>query len=356
MVNGARLAALAGGCALLALLSGCATAPKAATKAYTFFPPAPDEPRVQFLTAFSSDVDFGWRNSFADFITGKPAAPNQLVKPYGLASESGRILVCDTVRGTVQVFDLRKRRSQYFTPRGEGRLQMPINIAIDEDGTRYVADTGRNQVGIFNKDNTYLGAIGIKDEMKPCDVAITADRLYVADLKSHAVRVYDKAQRKFLFAIPRDPNAAEGKLFSPVNLAVNPKGRLLVSDIGGFVVQAYDLEGKFLQTIGKQGVGAGAFARPKGVAVDRTGLTYVVDAATQVVQIFDPDGRLLMYFGQPGASTKGELSLPAGVDIDYENVGYFQKYLAPGRQCEYLILVTSQFGPHKVNVYGFLKK
>jgi hypothetical protein len=75
-----------------------------------------------------------------------------------------------------------------------------------------------------------------------------------------------------------------------------------------------------------------------------------------VVQIFDPEGRLLLFFGQPGASTQGELTLPAGVDIDYENVDYFQKYLAPGQQCEYLILVTSQFGPHKVNVYGFLKK
>jgi len=178
----------------------------------------------------------------------------------------------------------------------------------------------------------------------------------VGDLKGHAVRVYDKAQRKLLFTIPRDLKAAEGKLFSPVNLAVDPQGRLLVSDVGGFAVQVFDLEGKFLRTIGKQGVGAGAFARPKGLAVDRAGLAYVVDAATQVVQIFDPEGRLLLFFGQPGATTQGELILPAAVNIDYENTGYFQKYLAPGQQCEYLILVTSQFGPRKVNVYGFLKK
>jgi hypothetical protein len=90
--------------------------------------------------------------------------------------------------------------------------------------------------------------------------------------------------------------------------------------------------------------------------VDREGRAYVVDAATQVVQIFDSEGRLLMYFGAPGASTQGELGLPAGVDIDYENVGYFQKYLAPGHECEYLVLVASQVGPRKVNVYGFLKK
>ena len=221
---------------------------------------------------------------------------------------------------------------------------------------RYVADTERKQVVIFNKDDTYAGAIGVKDEMKPCDVAVTADRLYVADLQGHAVRVYDKASRKFLFNIPQDTKQEEAKLFSPANLAIDGKDRLLVSDMGGFLVQVYDLEGKWLKSFGKQGVGAGAFARPKGVGVDKEGRAYVVDAATQVVQIFDTEGKLLLYFGEPGASTQGELSLPAGLTIDYENVGYFQKYLAPGQECEYLVMVTSQVGPRKVNVYGFLKK
>ena len=132
--------------------------------------------------------------------------------------------------------------------------------------------------------------------------------------------------------------------------------RLLVSDVGGFAVQIYDLDGKYLRTLGQQGLAPGSFARPKGVAADHQGLAYVVDAATQLVQIFDAEGRLLLYFGQPGASTRGQLTLPASIKVDYDHVGYFQKYLAPGYQCEYLIFVTSQFGPNKVSVYGFLKQ
>lgn len=340
---------------LLALLGGCATAPKTATK-FTFFPPPPDEPRVQFLTAFSSDVELGRGNSFSEFVTGKVAAPNSLIKPYGLALQDGKIYVCDTMANAVQVFDLRKRRVRYFAPRGESRMETPINITIDTDGTRYVADTGRNQVLIYGKDESFLGAIGTKGEMRPCDVAITSDRLYIADLKNHVIQVYGKSDRKLLFSIPRDPKAEQGKLFSPTNLALDKQGRLLVADTGAFTVQVYDLEGKFLRTIGQQGVAPGLFARPKGIAVDRTGMTYVVDAATQVVQVFDPEGKLLMFFGQPGASTYGELVLPAGVKVDYENVEYFQKYVAPGYRCEYLILATSQFGSRKVNVYGFVKK
>ena len=196
---------------MLALLNGCTTKPPAPAS-YTFFPPAPDEPRVQFLTSFSAGIDLGRSTSFIDFITGRPAPPYSLIKPYGLAVKDGKIFVCDTVAGAVEVFDLVKKRARYFAPRGEGRLLMPINISIDADGTRYVADTGRGQVVIFDKDGNFLGAMGTKNEMKPCDVAVASDRLYIADLKGHAVRVYDKAARKLLFTIPRDPKATQGAI------------------------------------------------------------------------------------------------------------------------------------------------
>ena len=91
--------------AFLALLSGCATQKKA-PKSYTFFPPAPDEPRIQFLTSFSSDVDLGRTGSFAEYVMGKPAGPNPLVKPYGLAAKDGKVFVCDTMASSIEVFDL----------------------------------------------------------------------------------------------------------------------------------------------------------------------------------------------------------------------------------------------------------
>jgi DNA-binding beta-propeller fold protein YncE len=342
------------GCVLLGVLSSCATAPKT-TQPYTFFPPPPDDPHVQFLTSFSADTDLGRSWSFEEFITGtKPAKP--LVKPYGLALHGGKIFVCDTVEGMVQVFDLKERRSTYFQPQGEGRMMMPLNISIDDDGTRYVADSLRNQVLVYGPDGVYVTAIGKKDELRPTDVAVSTDRLYITDLQSHAVRVYGKADRKLMFSIPVATNITKGKLFSPVNLALDKaNSRLLVSDMGGFSVQVYDLDGKYLSTIGQQGVGLGSFSRPKGVAVDHEGITYVVDAAVQVVQMFDKQGRLLMYFGQPGSSTRGQLLLPASVKLDYAHADYFKKYVAPGHRCEYLILVTSQFGPDLVSVYGFLK-
>jgi len=72
------------------------------------------------------------------------------------------------------------------------------------------------------------------------------------------------------------------------------------------------------------------------------------------VQIFDRDGRFLMFFGESGDGPGG-LLLPAKVAIDYDNLKYFQRYLQPGFQAEYLVFVTSQVGPRRVSVFAFGK-
>ena len=156
--------------------------------------------------------------------------------------------------------------------------------------------------------------------------------------------------------VPRNVTSEEAKLFSPTNVAVDREGRIYVSDTGGFTVKVYDAEGNFVRSLGERGLDPGRFALPKGVAVDRDGRAYVVDAATGLAQVFDADGKLLMFFGDPKTGGMGAMYLPAGIAIDYENVGLFQKYAMPGRKLEYLIFVTNQAGTQKVGVYGFLGK
>jgi len=83
------------GCALLlALFSGCSTTTKA-PNTYTFFPPSPDEPHIQFLTSFASDADLGRGRTFADYITGEQKTTDPLIKPYGLAVHDGVLMLTD---------------------------------------------------------------------------------------------------------------------------------------------------------------------------------------------------------------------------------------------------------------------
>ena len=338
------------------LVAGCATTKNKAPQTYSVYPQPPDEPRVQFLTSFSNETELGGQGDFAKFVVGKDQAYRPLWKPYGITATKGTIFVCDTQPGNVTAVDLAKRRFRYLRPTGLAAIKMPIGVAVDRAGNRYVTDTVRGQILIFNPRGELLDQIGAKDEMKPCGIAIEGDRLYVTDLQNHAVRVYDLKSRRLLLTSQTDGAVGDAQLFSPTNIAVDREGRMYVSDTGGFTVKVYDANGKYLRTIGERGLEAGRFALPKGVAVDREGRTYVVDAATGLAQIFDSDGKLLMFFGEPKAGGAGAMYLPAGIAVDYENISYFTKFIMAGRKLEYLIFVTNQAGTQKVNVYGFLSK
>ena len=58
-----------------------------------------------------------------------------------------------------------------------------------------------------------------------------------------------------------------------------------------------------------------------------------------------------MFFGGP-YQAHGDMYMPAGVEVDYLNLSYFKKYVAPGYDLKYLVLVTNQFGPDKLSIYG----
>jgi DNA-binding beta-propeller fold protein YncE len=193
--------------------------------------------------------------------------------------------------------------------------------------------------------------LGNKGQFRPTDVAIAGNRLYVVDIKNHQVQVLDKSSGQVLFTIGK-AGSEPGELFQPTNVAIGPDGDVYVTETGNFRVQRFTRDGAHVRFYGQQGNLPGDFARPKGLAVDRQGRIYVGDAAIQNVQIFENDGRLLMDFGRPIEGLEG-LNLPAAVRLDYDNLDRFRDYASPGFNIEYLVLVVSQFGPNKVDVYGF---
>jgi DNA-binding beta-propeller fold protein YncE len=347
---------LIGVAALIVLLTaGCSTS-KPKPQNFLFFPPAPDEPRIQYLMSFGSENELGGNSKFNEFLLGEEKVYRPIWKPYGVAIQGGKIYVCDTQAGNISIADIAKRKMRYLRPEGQAAMKVPVNLAVDKDGTIYVADTGRSQVLVYDKDGNLIEALGKRAEMQPGAVAVTSDRLYITDMTNHCVRVYSKADRKLLFTAPRDSSNDKIKPFGPTNIAVDQQGRMYVSDTRGFNVKIYDADGNHLRTVGDLGVTPGQFTLPKGIGADHEGRFYVVDAAAPVVQFFDAEGRLLMFFGQPNSSGSAGLYLPAGLAVDYENVGLFKKFAAPGYDIEYLILLTNQIGPQKVSVFGYLRK
>jgi hypothetical protein len=217
-----------------------------------------------------------------------------------------------------------------------------------------VTDPIRGQVVVFGGDDRYVRAYGKPGDWKPVDAAPFEDMLYVTDIDHGMVKVFDKKTGEIVKTIG-DKGEPSQRLDRPTNLAFDREGNLYVADTGKFQIAKYDRDGHFIAIIGKVGDAPGNFARPKGVALDRDAHLYAVDAAYNNVQMFNKDGKLLMFFGEAG-NEPGNLMLPAQVDIDYDNVKYFQQYADPSFDVEYLIIVTSQFGPRRVNIFGFGKE
>ena len=325
-----------------------------------FYPSLPDAPRIQYLTSFSVAGDVkekkqkksGW---LSNFVLGEenPEDDEGPEKPYGVSLNNGQVHVVDTRGGGYAIFDVPGKDYRFTVGSGSAVMTKPVNIEIDNEGTKYVTDTERGQILAFDSDDNFLRVYGERGQFRPTDVLVDEDRLYVVDIQEHQIMVLDKKTGIELSSFG-GPGAEENNFFQPTNIALGPDKHLYISDTGNFRVQKFTRDGEFVQSFGA-GVGTapGNFARPKGVAVDRMGRLYVVDAAFETVQIFDTSGDLLLYFGEPASTHHGGLDLPAAIDIDYDSVPYFQQYADPNFKLEYIIVVANQFGNSKVSVFGF---
>lgn len=320
------------------------------------YPPPPDTARLQYLTRIAGSPDVTGERSLSllQKILGEQEENlgRPIIKPYGIATRRGKIYVCDTMLRGVEVIDLEARTFEYFQPRGGDRMVKPVNCFVDPEGWLYVTDVGREEVIVYSDSGRYSGRIGAEELARPGDVFVEGERVWVSDVRAGKVHVYDRDSRRLLFSFPDADAPSAARLAAPANLFV-AADRVYVSDALLAVVKVYTIEGEFVSTLGSRGDRFGQFARPKGVAVDREGIVYVVDAAFANVQVFDRSGRLLTFFGGPGEEP-GRMWLPAKVVVDYENLDYFRQYVHPSFELKYLVLVTNQYGPAKVSIYGFV--
>ena len=334
-------------------LAGCA-GPEIKTGP-VFFPPPPNPPRIQFLKGIADSRDIEEiKSGFTLFMTGKQEADTvkPIVKPYGISTHKGKIYVSDLGGSSIVIIDPAKKDVSYLKGNyGLGKLKKPSNVAFDANDNIYVSDPLRKDVVVFRPDGEFLRAIGKEYNMKPADIAISGDDLFVLDLANNVIKAFDLRDGSLVGDFGKATESGAEGLAVPTSLAMDSKGFLYATNIATGKVIKMDRDGHILMTFGKLGDIVGEFARPKGIAVDGEGRIFVVDGGHQNVQIFNDKGRILAFFGDPGLPV-GSLNLPVGVATTTENLDYFQKMAAPGFKVEEVIIVTNQFGDAKLSVYG----
>lgn len=349
------------------LLAGCAapdTTCKYIAKEPVFFPPAPDEPRIQYLTGINTSDDVliekKKQGGVSLMVTGtdKSNSVVTLGKAYGIVVHKGKIYVAEGMGRRISIIDLAK--GTITEPQGaktpRGALSYPLNLTLDDDDNLYVADTSRREIVVYDAKGDFKTSFGkgFGPKSKITDVKFYKGTLYALDMGGHVLRALDRktGEQQAEFGNTGKPGE---KLALPGNFNIDADGNIYITNLGSNKVIKLDRDGNYLSSFGGVGDQFGEFSKPKGIALDGEKQIYVVDGSTNVVQLFNDKFRVLTYFGWPGLPF-GSLNNPTGIAVSAENLDYFQKFAAPGFKVSTLIFVVSQFGQEfcipRITVYG----
>jgi sugar lactone lactonase YvrE len=245
-------------------------------------------------------------------IGGPGSGPGELAAPWGVAvDQDGSLYVADTGNHRVQVFSrtgafLRSWGSLGAAP---GQLDGPTGIAVCS-GNVYVADTNNGRIQRFDGSGNLLAVYG--GLSAPHGLACDDLYLYVADTGNHRVLVYEWDD--YGFPPPAIPNGGHGsgpdQWDSPTAIALGPGGTIYVADTGNDRVLAVGVG-----YIGTSGAGEGQLEAPAGIAVDSGGNVFVADRGNSRLQVFGAAGAFVAAYGAPGAGP-GQLAGPSGLAFD----------------------------------------
>lgn len=334
------------------MLTACGVQPVKKKHDSVFYPPLPQQPRIQYLTTLNNQGDLPGGEGMDSFLGTGASTRNRLIRPFAVAHEKDFIYVSDSYFKKLVTIDLKKATMGFFPSERMGLLREPMGIFVDTDGSKYVADVGRGQVIAYDSQNKYLRVYGASNEYKITDVAVDGERVYLSESQKHEILVLDKTSGEVVQRIG-GKGKEDGKFQFPSFLSVDQDGNLFVTDPLNFKVQMFNRKGEFVKSFGYPEAGPGGMVRPKGHALNRDGKLYLVDAGMEITQVFDvASADPLLAFGKYG-SGPGSTYMPYGIDIDYDNVAYFAKYADPEFKPEYLIYVVNHAGNDELIVYAY---
>jgi DNA-binding beta-propeller fold protein YncE len=273
---------------------------------------------MRWVRAIGGPEDVGIRPGFWRRLLGI-AEQSRFVRPSGVASARGRLLIADPGARTLWVIDEAAARLERVREVDGQPLLSPVAVSVDANGQAWLADSQRARVFALDLEGRHRFTLADPALERPAAAVYDTnrDRLYVADSAGHRVRVYTGAGGTLGSIGGR--GSAPGLFNFPTHLWLGARGELLVTDALGYRIQRFDPEGRLLGSFGHHGDASGDFAAPKGVAEDLEGRVYVVDSLFDTVQVFSPEGRLLLSFGGRGTAI-GRLSLPGGIAIENERI------------------------------------
>jgi sugar lactone lactonase YvrE len=245
---------------------------------------------------------------------------------------------------------------------GDPAVLSPFAVAVDRDGTLYIAEPDNNRVmklpwggslqafaGNANPGNSGdEGPATAATFVAPSGVAVDlAGNVYIADTANHTVRMVTPDGIIHHFAGSASPGfdgdggpASAASLFLPTRLAVDGTGNLYIADSNNQRIRKVTPNGTITTIAGNGSIaltgdeGSAIDAGvpfPASVAVDNAGSVYVAEPLDHVVRKITPDGLIHTVAGVPdssgfsgdgGSATAAQLWASGGVAVDYAGTLY----------------------------------
>ncbi len=166
-----------------------------------------------------------------------------------------------------------------------GDVDEPLAIATGFRGEVVIADGSPARV-ISIKDKSVLEFSEPSTDLGyfPVDVAISGFFVYVVNENDRSIlRFSDEGAFRDVLVVGGNP----------FGLAVDPAGRVALTDVRNHTVTVYDVYLKVELKFGNYGVHEGQLSAPEGVEFSKDGRIWVADTGNQRVQVFSATGAWL---------------------------------------------------------------
>ncbi len=341
--------ALAAAVPLLSL-AGCASAPITADPVY--FPPPPAQARVVHLKSFNRLNELvPARVSFTEALRGRSVSPF-VNTPAGIAYRQGRLYICDTDDNVVHIWDLTTGQARRIGLGEDSALGKPVAVAVNDQGTVFVTDTGRGEVSVFDGSGVRVDRLRPphREKYRPVSVAVWHDRLFVTDVEAHVIDVFSINDRKHVASFG-GIGSKTGQFYFPMGVAVDATGRIFVSDSMNSRVQLFGPQYESILAMGRPGNRYGDMGKPRHLAVGPDGVVFVADVEFRHVHLFNTKVQLLMLLGGPQDKPGGS-PMPVGIAVADELPDRIASLVPDDFEARYYLFVSNTVGAKRIGLYA----
>jgi DNA-binding beta-propeller fold protein YncE len=155
--------------------------------------------------------------------------------------------------------------------------------------------------------------------VRPYSIAVDSrGRAIVTDPGANGIHIFDFENHKYKLIERRDKD--RDSMRSPQCVAVDAQDNIYVTDSESGKIFVFEPSGKFRRTIGSLKGGEGFFKRPTGIAIDSAAQRiYITDTLRDKVFVLDMNGSVLQTIGKRG-NAEAEFNLPTELLVREQNL------------------------------------